>query len=68
MVKTRVKYIAVFEVLQVSQASSGSSSYIVSPAGYGDEGKWVWMARISGQAQTRLIDARLHEPCNSMDK
>ena len=58
----RVKYIAVFEVLQVSQSSSGSNSYVVSPAGYGDEGKWVWMARISGQAKTRLIERRLHEP------
>ena len=64
----RVKYIAVFEVLQVSQSSSGSNSYVASPAGYGDEGKWVWMARISGQAKTRLIERRLHEPSNSMDK
>ncbi|MCJ7793830.1 hypothetical protein MUP42_02735, partial [Candidatus Bathyarchaeota archaeon] len=28
---------------------------VVGPAGYGDEGKWVWMARISGEARTRLI-------------
>jgi dolichyl-diphosphooligosaccharide--protein glycosyltransferase len=58
----RVKYIAVFEVLQVSQSSSGSDSYVVSPAGYGDEGKWVWMARISGQAKTRLLNDGFMNP------
>jgi dolichyl-diphosphooligosaccharide--protein glycosyltransferase len=51
----RVKYIAVFTVLQISQSSSGSGQYVASPAGYGDEGKWVWMARISGQDQPRLL-------------
>ena len=53
--QNRVKYIAIFEVLGISQATSGSSQYTASPAGYGDEGKWVWMARISGQAKDRLI-------------
>ncbi len=51
----RVNYIMVFTVLQISQSSSGTSSYVASPAGYGDEGKWVWMARISGGAKNRLI-------------
>ena len=60
--QNRVKYIAVFEVLQVSQSSSGSDSYVVSPAGYGDEGKWVWMARISGQAKTRLLNDGFMNP------
>jgi hypothetical protein len=46
----------VFEVLQVSQTSSGSSTYIASPAGYGDEGKWSWMASISGEARNRLVN------------
>ena len=63
--QSHVKYIAVFEVLGVSQSSSGSSSYIVSPAGYGDEGKWVWMARISGQAQTRLLDEGYMNPATA---
>ncbi len=63
--QSRVKYIAVFEVLQVQQATSGSASYIVSPAGYGDEGKWVWMARISGQAQARLIDQGYMNPAKA---
>ena len=50
----RVKYIAVFTVLQISQQDS--STYVASPAGYGDEGKWVWMARISGQGAERLVE------------
>ncbi len=50
----RVKYIAVFTVLQISQQSE--STYVASPAGYGDEGKWVWMARISGQGADRLVN------------
>jgi dolichyl-diphosphooligosaccharide---protein glycosyltransferase len=52
----RVKYILVFEVVQVSQSSSGSSTYIASPSGYGDEGKWSWMASISGEARNRLVE------------
>jgi dolichyl-diphosphooligosaccharide--protein glycosyltransferase len=51
----RVNYIMVFIVLQISTSSSSSSTYVASPAGYGDEGKWVWMARISGGANNRLI-------------
>jgi dolichyl-diphosphooligosaccharide--protein glycosyltransferase len=63
--QSRVKYIAVFEVIQISTSSSDSSSYIASPAGYGDEGKWVWMARISGQAQTRLINEGFMNPAKA---
>jgi len=55
------KYIAVFLVLGVSQASSGSG-YVAYPIGYGDEGKWSWMAKISGQAQQRLIDQGFMNP------
>ena len=62
--QSRVKYIAVFEVLQISTSSSGTS-YIASPAGYGDEGKWVWMARISGQAQTRLLNEGFMNPATA---
>jgi asparagine N-glycosylation enzyme membrane subunit Stt3 len=53
--QNRVKYIAVFTTLAVSQSSSGTCSAIVYPYGYGDEGKWVWMARISGQGMDRLV-------------
>lgn len=52
----RVKYIAIFEVLYVGETSQGSNQYYAIPAGYGDEGKWVWMARISGQGKERLIN------------
>jgi len=51
------KYILVFTVIVISQSSDGTS-YVVQPAGYGDEGKWMWMAKISGQAggpEGRLI-------------
>lgn len=53
----RVKYLLVFTVLYVYQTTqSGSTVYVAYPYGLGDEGKWMWMARISGGAQQRLID------------
>jgi dolichyl-diphosphooligosaccharide--protein glycosyltransferase len=61
----RVKYIAVFEVLGIPQPSSGSSSYTAYPAGYGDEGKWTWMARISGTDQQRLIREGFMDPATA---
>ena len=51
-----VKYIVVFEVLYITQSSG---TYYAVPAGYGDEGKWVWMARISAGERQRFIDAGL---------
>jgi dolichyl-diphosphooligosaccharide--protein glycosyltransferase len=48
------KYILVFTTLGIG-TSSNQQYYVASPAGYGDEGKWMWMARISGQAQERFI-------------
>ena len=48
------KYILVFTTLGLS-ASSDGSYYIAQSVGYGDEGKWSWMARISGQARDRFI-------------
>lgn len=48
------KYILVFVTLGLS-ASSDQSYYVAQFAGFGDEGKWSWMARISGQARDRLI-------------
>jgi len=44
------KYILVFTTLR---ADTGAFY------GYGDEGKWMWMARISGKAYQRFIDAGL---------
>ncbi len=61
----RVNYILVFTVLQIQQSSSGTG-YTASPSGYGDEGKWVWMARISGTAEQWYIQQWLHE-CNNIN-
>ena len=36
--------------------------YAGTPAGLGDEGKWMWMARISGQAKDRLINQGFMDP------
>ena len=57
------KYIAVFTVLQAAQQSDGS--YVVGPSGYGDEGKWTWMARISGEAKDRLIHEGYMNPATA---
>ncbi|MCW4028526.1 MAG: hypothetical protein NWE92_02615 [Candidatus Bathyarchaeota archaeon] len=59
----RVNYIMVFTVLYVGQAST--SVYVATPAGYGDEGKWQWMARISGQAKDRLISEGYMNPATA---
>ena len=59
----RVNYIMVFTVLQISQSSGGQ--YVVGPAGYGDEGKWVWMARISGEAKNRFLQEGYMTPSNA---
>ena len=55
------KYILVFTVLRITQSST-QQNYIASDAGYGDEGKWAWMARISGQAKDRLIQTGFMDP------
>ena len=46
------KYVLVFTTLALG---SQSGQDYVSWAGYGDEGKWMWMARISGQAHDRFV-------------
>ena len=48
------KYILVFTTLGLASSSDGSY-YVAQSVGYGDEGKWSWMARISGQARDRLV-------------
>jgi asparagine N-glycosylation enzyme membrane subunit Stt3 len=50
--KYNAKYILVFVTLKIGQSST--QQYVATSAGYGDEGKWSWMARISGQARDRL--------------
>jgi dolichyl-diphosphooligosaccharide--protein glycosyltransferase len=49
----KASYILVFTTLRLD-VSSDQTYYIASGAGYGDEGKWVWMARISGNARDRF--------------
>ena len=48
------EYILVFTTLGLSYSST-YGTYMVSPIGYGDEGKWMWMTKISGQARDRFI-------------
>jgi dolichyl-diphosphooligosaccharide--protein glycosyltransferase len=48
------EYILVFTTLGLG-VSSDQTYYVAQPAGFGDEGKWSWMARISGQARERFI-------------
>ena len=60
--KYNASYVLVFTTLGIQSSSQYSSYgyyYVASFAGYGDEGKWMWMARISGQARDRFIDAGL---------
>jgi len=60
-----VQYILVFTVLVVQQDSSGN--YYSIPWGYGDEGKWSWMADISGGAKDRLIKEGFMDPNNAWE-
>jgi dolichyl-diphosphooligosaccharide--protein glycosyltransferase len=50
------KYILVFITLQLAQSTTEQGSYIVQFSRFGDEAKWSWMARISGEAQQRYIN------------
>jgi dolichyl-diphosphooligosaccharide--protein glycosyltransferase len=40
---------------ETGQTTSGTTATYGTTVGYGDEGKWTWMARISGEAQQRLL-------------
>jgi hypothetical protein len=53
----RTKYILVFTTLVLGQTQDGQN--YAQWAGYGDEGKWMWMARISGKAGNRFINMSL---------
>ncbi len=50
------EYVLVFVTLQLQITSAGNLTG-VKFAGYGDEGKWYWMARISGEAESRLLNS-----------
>jgi dolichyl-diphosphooligosaccharide--protein glycosyltransferase len=47
------KYVLVFVTVGAVTSSSTGQTYGTF-AGYGDEGKWTWMARISGSASAQL--------------
>jgi len=49
------EYILVFITLQIGQSTADQSSYAVQFSRFGDEAKWSWMARISGEARQRYI-------------
>ena len=51
----KAEYVLVFVTASLTLSSDQTQITGVQFAGYGDEGKWVWMARISGEAETRLI-------------
>jgi dolichyl-diphosphooligosaccharide--protein glycosyltransferase len=61
--QNNVNYVVVFESLLVWQDESGS--YNSRPWGFGDEGKWAWMADISGSAKDRLIKEGFMDPNNA---
>jgi dolichyl-diphosphooligosaccharide--protein glycosyltransferase len=48
------KYILVFITLQLSQSNN---QYVADFGTFGDEAKWSWMARISGEARQRFINS-----------
>ncbi len=48
----KAKYVLVFTTLGLS---SSSGTTLAAWVGYGDEGKWNWMAKISGGARDRFI-------------
>ena len=49
------EYILVFTVI----ALQSGDTFTAKSYGLGDEGKWMWMARISGQARDRFFDEGL---------
>jgi dolichyl-diphosphooligosaccharide--protein glycosyltransferase len=54
------EYILVFTTLGLA-TSSDTGYYVAQSVGYGDEGKWSWMARISGQARNRFVPGYISE-------
>jgi dolichyl-diphosphooligosaccharide--protein glycosyltransferase len=54
----RTKYILVFTTLGL-QYDQNTGQYYAKWAGYGDEGKWMWMARISGKGYDRFVSMGL---------
>ncbi|MCL2642601.1 MAG: hypothetical protein FWD52_03695 [Candidatus Bathyarchaeota archaeon] len=61
----RVQYILVFTSLFVYPHNESPTGFYVAQYGLGDEGKWVWMARISGGAHDRLTNEGFMHPGNT---
>jgi dolichyl-diphosphooligosaccharide--protein glycosyltransferase len=54
-----VEYVVVFVTLRLAQTTdqqTGQQTVYVTWGNFGDEGKWMWMARISGGAKDRLTE------------
>ena len=51
------EYILVFVTLQIGQSTTQQNVYVASFSRFGDEAKWSWMARISGQARQRFVNS-----------
>ena len=51
----KAEYVLIFVTVQLGLSSDQTQITTVNFANFGDEGKWVWMARISGEAENRLI-------------
>jgi dolichyl-diphosphooligosaccharide--protein glycosyltransferase len=60
-----VQYILVFPSMFVFPSEESPTGYFAYPYGLGDEGKWIWMARISGGAKDRLTNAGFMHPGNT---
>ena len=60
-----VQYILVFTSLYVFPYDESPTGYYVMSYGLGDEGKWIWMARISGGAKDRLTNEGFMTPDNT---
>jgi dolichyl-diphosphooligosaccharide--protein glycosyltransferase len=50
------KYILVFVTLQIEQSSTQQGGFVAKFSRFGDEAKWTWMAKISGQDRQRFVD------------
>jgi len=59
-----VQYILVFAAIYV-YPNEDFTEYYAIPYGLGDEGKWMWMARISGDAKDRLTNEGFMIPGNT---
>ncbi|MDR2720399.1 MAG: hypothetical protein LBC03_06325 [Nitrososphaerota archaeon] len=60
-----VQYILISETLYIFPHEESPTGWYAMPYGLGDEGKWIWMARISGGAHDRLTNEGFMVPGNT---